>query len=164
MSLMDALIGERTIALNRYQLDIPSCPSPLDVESFSGTEMLSQLYHYSISFTSADKDIDVAHMLIKPASLTMGGGILRSLAQSRRVHGVITAFSRISSSADQAAYQITLEPYLSLLDKQFRSHRFFVIRLVLTPASWGTTRTNNTINRLPVACQLHARAIPSVGG
>ncbi|EML2224171.1 type VI secretion system tip protein VgrG [Klebsiella aerogenes] len=126
MSLMDALIGERTIALNRYQLDIPSCPSPLDVESFSGTEMLSQLYHYSISFTSADKDIDVAHMLSKPASLTMGGGILRSLAQSRRVHGVITAFSRISSSADQAAYQITLEPYLSLLDKQFRSHRFFV--------------------------------------
>ncbi|EOC0542257.1 hypothetical protein ACI01F_004142, partial [Cronobacter sakazakii] len=38
-----ALTGSR---LNRYRLDIPSCPSLLDVEDFSGVEAMSQLYHY----------------------------------------------------------------------------------------------------------------------
>ncbi|EOW1054737.1 hypothetical protein ACN15M_004233, partial [Cronobacter sakazakii] len=36
-----ALTGSR---LNRYRLDIPSCPSLLDVEDFSGVEAMSQLY------------------------------------------------------------------------------------------------------------------------
>ncbi len=58
--------------------------------------------------------------------LTMGGGALsQQLADCKRVHGVVTAFRRISSSEDQSTYQITLQPFLSLLDKQFpRSHRF----------------------------------------
>ena len=62
--------------------------------------------------------------------LTMGGGALQQLADCKRVHGVVTAFRRISSSEDQSKYQITLEPFLSLLDKQFRSHRFFVNKSV----------------------------------
>lgn len=116
--------------LNRYQLDIPSCTASLDVEEFSGTEKLSELYYYTITFTSAEKNIDAAQLLSKPAMLTMGGGALQQLADCKRVHGVVTAFRRISSSEDQSKYQITLEPFLSLLDKQFRSHRFFVNKSV----------------------------------
>lgn len=41
--------------LNRYQLDIPSCTASLDVEEFSGAEKLSELYYYTITFTSAEK-------------------------------------------------------------------------------------------------------------
>lgn len=110
--------------LNRYQLDIPSCTASLDVEEFSGAEKLSELYYYTITFTSAEKNIDAAQLLSKPAMLTMGGGALQQLADCKRVHGVVTAFRRISSSEDQSTYQITLQPFLSLLDKQFRSHRF----------------------------------------
>lgn len=116
--------------LNRYQLDIPSCTASLDVEEFSGAEKLSELYYYTITFTSAEKNIDAAQLLSKPAMLTMGGGALQQLADCKRVHGVVTAFRRISSSEDQSKYQITLEPFLSLLDKQFRSHRFFVNKSV----------------------------------
>ncbi len=117
-------------SLNRYQLNIPSCTSPLDVEDFCGTEALSQLYRYDISFTSTDKYIDASQLLSKPASLAMNGGILQSMIEQKVVHGVVTHFERISGSADQANYMITLEPFLSLLGNQFRTHRFFVNKSV----------------------------------
>ncbi|VGJ40854.1 VgrG protein [Klebsiella pneumoniae] len=94
--------------LNRYQLDIPSCTASLDVEEFSGAEKLSELYYYTITFTSAEKNIDAAQLLSKPAMLTMGGGALQQLADCKRVHGVVTAFRRISSSEDQSKYQMIL--------------------------------------------------------
>lgn len=117
-------------SLNRYRLNIPSCPSLLDVEEFSGTESISQMYCYDIIFTSTDKQLDVSWFLRKPVSLTMGLGPLENMSRQKNVHGVITDFRRLSGSADQARYRITLKPYLSLLDKQFRSHRFFVNRSV----------------------------------
>ncbi|CNJ01341.1 type VI secretion system Vgr family protein [Yersinia intermedia] len=116
--------------LNRYRLDIPSCLSPLDVEDFSGNEGLSNTYHYNILFTSTDKNIDADQLLRKPATLTMGTGLLQSLMEQKVVHGVITDFRRISGSADQVNYQITLEPFIVLLDNQYRTHRFFVNKSV----------------------------------
>ncbi|HAZ0553235.1 TPA: type VI secretion system tip protein VgrG [Enterobacter hormaechei] len=127
-SLQNVLSGAGT--LNRYRLDIPSCPSPLDVEDFSGIESLSRIYRYDIIFTSTDKHLDAACFLCKPATLTMGGGLLESLTEQKKVHGVITHFRRISGSADQTQYLITLKPFLFLLDKQHRSHRFFVNKSV----------------------------------
>ncbi|MES0268306.1 type VI secretion system tip protein VgrG [Citrobacter sedlakii] len=129
-TLQNTLSGLMNTTLNRYQLDIPSCTSPLDVEDFCRTETLSQLYRYDISFTSTDRNVEASQLLSKPATLTMGGGILQSLTEHKRVHGVVTHFERISSSADQTEYMITLEPFLSLLDKQFRTHRFFVDKSV----------------------------------
>ncbi|EKM5064025.1 type VI secretion system tip protein VgrG [Cronobacter turicensis] len=116
--------------LNRYRLDIPSCPSLLDVEDFSGFEAMSQLYHYDIRFTSSDLNIDATQLLSKPATLTMGAGPLTGLAEQKVVHGVVTHFNRISGSRDQAIYQIIIEPFLALLGNQFRTHRFFVNKSV----------------------------------
>ncbi|MEG6089031.1 type VI secretion system tip protein VgrG [Enterobacter hormaechei] len=127
-SLQNVLTGAGT--LNRYRLDIPSCPSPLDVEDLSGIEGLSRIYRYDIIFTSTDKHLDAAWFLCKPATLTMGGGLLESPTEQKKVHGVITHFRRISGSADQTQYLITLKPFLFLLDKQHRSHRFFVNKSV----------------------------------
>ncbi|NCH89353.1 type VI secretion system tip protein VgrG [Cronobacter dublinensis] len=126
MSLTDTLTRITNTTLNRYHLDIPSCTAPLDVEEFSGREALSELYDYQIIFTSPDTDIQAGQLISKPATLTMGGGLLECLAESRRVHGVVTTFERISCSADQATYLIHLAPFLALLDKPFRTHRFFV--------------------------------------
>ncbi|MEG5816709.1 type VI secretion system tip protein VgrG [Enterobacter hormaechei] len=126
--LQNVLSGAGT--LNRYRLDIPSCPSPLDVEDFSGIEGLSRIYRYDIIFTTTDKHLEAAWFLCKPATLTMGGGLLESLTEQKKVHGVITHFRRITGSADQTQYLITLKPFLFLLDKQHRSHRFFVNKSV----------------------------------
>lgn len=116
--------------LNRYRLEVDSCPSLLDVEDFTGEEKLSGTYRYVIHFTSPDKDIPAEQMLRKPASLTMAGGMLKQLTEQKRVHGVITQFERLTGSADQATYRVTLEPKLVLLDRQFRTHRFFINKSV----------------------------------
>ncbi|KKY85935.1 type IV secretion protein Rhs [Enterobacter cloacae] len=116
--------------LNRYRLDIPSSPSPLDVEEFSGSESMSRMYSYDIIFTSTNKHLDASELLRKPASLTMGEGLLKPLTGQKKVHGVITDFRRLSGSADQMLYRVTLKPFLFLLDKQHRSHRFFVNKSV----------------------------------
>ena len=133
MSLTDSLqkaLSAVTGGLNRYRLAIPSCTSPIDVEGFSGTEGLSTQYRYDITFTSSDQDINSSRILMKPVTLTMGTGPLVGLTDQKVVHGVVTHFQRIGGSRDQATYQITLEPFLSLLDKQFRTHRFFINKSV----------------------------------
>jgi type VI secretion system secreted protein VgrG len=112
--------------LNRYRLDIPSCTASLDVETFTGKEFISELYYYQVLFTSSDQDISSAQLLTRPATLTMGTGPLMGPTGQKVVHGVVTHFKRISGSRDQATYQIIIEPFLSLLRKQFRTHRFFV--------------------------------------
>ncbi|MFS3557159.1 type VI secretion system Vgr family protein [Citrobacter braakii] len=116
--------------LNRYFLSISSCSSALDVEDFSGSEGLSRNYYYDILFTSADKDIQANQLLRQMATLTMDAGKLASMTTQKIVHGVITDFQRLSGSADESRYHITLTPYLSLLDKQFRTHRFFINKSV----------------------------------
>ncbi|WP_249215984.1 type VI secretion system tip protein VgrG [Citrobacter sp. JGM124] len=116
--------------LNRYRLDIPSCTADIDVEDFSGSEVMSALYRYTITFTSSDKNIDARQLLGQPAILTMGGGSLLSLTACKVVHGVITRFERTGGSADEARYGIVLEPFLALLGNQFRTHRFFVNKSV----------------------------------
>jgi type VI secretion system secreted protein VgrG len=92
------------------------------VEEFNGKEFMSELYHYDIIFTSSDQNISSAQLLTKPATLTMGTGPLMGLTGQKVVHGVVTHFKRISGSRDQATYQIIIEPFLSLLRKQFRTH------------------------------------------
>ncbi|WP_249168467.1 type VI secretion system Vgr family protein [Erwinia sp. E602] len=134
MSLTDTLQNAETAitgtTLNRYRLDIPSCTADIDVEEFNGTEFMSGLYCYTILFTSRDKGISSAQLMSKPATLRMGGGSLFALAEQKVVHGVITHFKRISGSRDQVTWQIIIEPFLSLLEKQFRTHRFFVNKSV----------------------------------
>lgn len=116
--------------LNRYSLNIPSCPYPLDVERFEGLEQVSELYHYTVYFTSPHPDLTPDMLLNKPASLSMGIGALLNPTTGKVVHGVITSFRRLTGSRDQVQYEIIIEPFLSLLDKQFRTHRFFVNKSV----------------------------------
>lgn len=134
MSLTDTLKNTLSAltegGLNRYRLDIPSCTASLDVEEFNGREFMSELYYYEVIFTSSDQNISSAQLLTKPATLTMGTGPLMGLTGQKVVHGVVTHFKRISGSRDQATYQIIIEPFLSLLRNQFRTHRFFVNKSV----------------------------------
>ncbi|MEB5922994.1 type VI secretion system Vgr family protein [Franconibacter daqui] len=129
-TLKNTLSAIKESGLNRYRLDIPSCTASLDVEEFNGNEFMSELYTYTIIFTSSDQNISSAQLLTRPATLTMGTGPLMGLTGQKVVHGVVTHFKRISGSRDQATYQIIIEPFLSLLRKQFRTHRFYVNKSV----------------------------------
>ncbi|NTZ51639.1 type VI secretion system Vgr family protein [Citrobacter gillenii] len=117
-------------SLNRYSLTISSCPYELDVERFEGLEQLSVLYHYSVRFTCGTSELTADMFLNQPVLLTMKGGELLSARPVKFVHGVVTHFRRLAGSRDQVSHEIIVEPYLSLLDKQFRTHRFFVNKSV----------------------------------
>ncbi|MGE2764119.1 type VI secretion system Vgr family protein [Escherichia coli] len=134
MSLTDTLNNALSAltegGLNRYRLDIPSCTASPDVETFRGEECMSGLYQYTVLFTSSDLNISASQLLSKPATLTMGTGPLTGLSGQKVVHGVVTDFSRVSGSRDQATYRIIIEPFLSLLGRQYRTHRFFVNKSV----------------------------------
>jgi len=115
------------LSLNRYHLKIKGCTTPLDVESFRGREGLSTRYRYDVELTSADKDINPAAMLMKNVTF-----IMQTLPETafhhtvapevqRTLYGVITHFSRLSVSNDEATYSLTFEPRLSLLDNARRS-------------------------------------------
>ncbi|WP_202404630.1 type VI secretion system Vgr family protein [Pantoea sp. Seng] len=115
---------------NRYSLHIPACNAVIDVESLNGTEALSANYQYDVLFTSPDKDISPEKTLRKAVTLTMRTGSLLEPDSQKIVHGYITDFRRLTGSADQVSYLIIIEPRFALLDKQFRSHRFFVNKSV----------------------------------
>ncbi|HEE0142705.1 TPA: type VI secretion system tip protein VgrG [Citrobacter youngae] len=116
--------------LNRYSLSVSSCPHELDVERFEGLEQLSVRYHYSVRFTCSASELTAGMFLNQPALLTMKGGELLHALPVKFVHGVVTHFRRLTGSRDQVSHEIIVEPYLSLLDKQFRTHRFFINKSV----------------------------------
>jgi type VI secretion system secreted protein VgrG len=127
---MENITQIKGTTLNRYRLNIPACPYPLDVESFDGLEQMSVFYHYTIRFTCLHPDLTAEMMLSKSVTLTMGIGELFSPVVGKVVHGVVTHFRRVAGSRDQCRYEIILEPFISLLDKQFRTHRFFINKSV----------------------------------
>ncbi|HAU5564367.1 TPA: type VI secretion system tip protein VgrG [Serratia fonticola] len=133
MTPSDILISAKTLlssTLNRYSLQIIGCDSFIDVESLNGMEALSANYQYDVLFTSPDKDISPEKMLRKAVTLTMRTGSLLEPESQKIVHGYITDFRRLTGSADQVSYLIIIEPRFALLDKQYRTHRFFVNKSV----------------------------------
>ncbi|MDI2113950.1 type VI secretion system tip protein VgrG, partial [Commensalibacter nepenthis] len=100
---------------NRYHLSISGCSSSIDIQSFHGTERLSEPFSYQIRFTSVDLNITPQDVLNCSAKFFFQDP--SDLEPQRRVYGVITAFSKISSSKDQTSYGVTLEPRLALLRK-----------------------------------------------
>ncbi|MND52010.1 Phage-related baseplate assembly protein [compost metagenome] len=116
---------------NHYTLEIDELDAvELDVLSFNGEEWLSQPFKYRVAFTSATQDIEAAKVLGKDASFQMGSSghapvNAISGAASRTLHGVITGFKRLSSSRDEARYEVTLQARLALLSrgKQYRIYQ-----------------------------------------
>lgn len=103
---------------NHHQLTIAGNTAPLDVLSFAGHEALSQPSDYAIRFTSTNKAISPQSMLMQLAVFTLNDPKTREALRALR--GVITSFARLSVSADETHYSVTLQPRLALLS---RSHQ-----------------------------------------
>ncbi|KOY60068.1 hypothetical protein AM629_21450, partial [Photorhabdus heterorhabditis] len=56
---------------SRYRLKVWNNTAPLDVLAFTGQEYLSQPFCYTIEFTSPEKAIAPAQMLMQDASFTL---------------------------------------------------------------------------------------------
>lgn len=132
MSLLDSVKTQLSGSLNRYQLQVQGCAEHLDVEHFIGRETLSDCYRYQVTFTSSAQDLQAQQLLRRSATFSFVGTHipLAQLAQVKSaekvVHGIVTDFKRLAGSADQAQYQLTIEPFFALLRHQKRSYRFFL--------------------------------------
>jgi type VI secretion system secreted protein VgrG len=121
---------------SRHKLVVHSLPVALDVLAFEGKEQLSQPFCYRVEFTSIDQDIGAERVLGKTAEFSLHAAphtlpiAIRGLPTPpvnalRTLHGVITGFKRLSGSADEARYEVILQPRLALLGRgrQFRIYQ-----------------------------------------
>ena len=117
---------------NYYSLSIDrlNALTQLSVVSLNGQEVLNEPWHYEITFTSPEKQLDINAILKQPASLTFyapalikqptGISSLDQPAKTRTIHGVITEFSLISVSKEETCYQVILKPRVALLANEHR--------------------------------------------
>ncbi|MDN0122316.1 type VI secretion system tip protein VgrG [Yersinia aleksiciae] len=110
---------------SHHKLVVRNSTAPVDVLGFEGHESLSQPFCYDIQFTSADKAIDPATMLMQDASLTLAAPVAEAFGVTVQqtqwvIHGVVTGFKRLSASKDECRYELSLQPRLALLS---RSHQ-----------------------------------------
>ena len=90
----------------------------MDVLTFEGREQLSTPFRYDIQFTSTDKAITPELVLMQDGAFSLTAPPVQGMpvqAPLRTLYGVITGFKHLSSSQDEARYEVRLEPRMALL-------------------------------------------------
>jgi type VI secretion system secreted protein VgrG len=126
---------------SRHKLSVADLDATLDVLTFEGEESLSQPFKYTVEFTCVEQDIAAEQILGQYATFSLHAAPYKAPLKytysseeakkeklkltQRTLYGVITGFKRLSSSNDEARYEITLQPRLALLDKgkQYRIYQ-----------------------------------------
>ncbi|HHC2087474.1 DUF2345 domain-containing protein [Klebsiella pneumoniae] len=108
---------------SHHALKIRGLSCGVDVLSFEGKEQLSAPFRYDIQFTSSDKSIAPESVLMQDGAFSLTAPPVQGIPTQtplRTLYGVITGFKQLSSSRDEARYEVRLEPRLALLS---RSHQ-----------------------------------------
>ncbi len=103
---------------SHHKLKIRGLQSPVDVLTFTGHEQLSSPFRYDIEFTSTDKAIAPESVLMQDGAFSLTAPPVQGMPVQtalRTLHGVITGFKHLSSSQDEARYEVRLEPRMVLL-------------------------------------------------
>ena len=111
---MDILVFDHSY----HKLKIRGLQSPVDVLTFEGREQLSTPFRYDIQFTSTDKAITPELVLMQDGAFSLTAPPVQGMPVQtalRTLHGVITGFKHLSSSQDEARYEVRLEPRMALL-------------------------------------------------
>ncbi|HEB2671179.1 TPA: type VI secretion system Vgr family protein, partial [Escherichia coli] len=93
---------------------------PADVLTFTGHEQLSSPFRYDIEFTSTNKAITPESVLMQDGAFSLTAPPVQGMPVQtalRTLHGVITSFKHLSSSQDEARYEVRLEPRMALLTR-----------------------------------------------
>ncbi len=101
-----------------HKLKIRGLKSPVDVLTFTGHEQLSSPFRYDIEFTSTNKAITPESVLMQDGAFSLTAPPVQGMPVQtalRTLHGVITSFKHLSSSQDEARYEVRLEPRMALL-------------------------------------------------
>ena len=105
---------------SHHKLKIRGLQGPVDVLTFEGREQLSTPFRYDIEFTSTDKAITPESVLMQDSAFSLTAPPVQGMpvqAPLRTLYGVITGFKHLSSSQDEARYEVRLEPRMALLTR-----------------------------------------------
>lgn len=126
--------------LQAYELKLAPQPAPFSIVKFVGNDKISQLYEYEIEFTSPMAGIPMDQVLGRPARFIIDpidpnmGHLQRMFGENaaqfstkppaQTVHGIITKFDELETSADETRYRVRLEPTMADLDRGKTSRLF----------------------------------------
>ncbi|HAN2018136.1 TPA: type VI secretion system tip protein VgrG [Escherichia coli] len=113
-------MGIQNFDHSHHKLKIRGLKSPVDVLTFTGHEQLSLPFRYDIQFTSSDKAIAPESVLMQDGAFSLTAPPVQGMPVQtalRTLHGVITGFKHLSSSQDEARYEVRLEPRMALLTR-----------------------------------------------
>ncbi|HEL3704973.1 TPA: type VI secretion system tip protein VgrG [Escherichia coli] len=105
---------------SHHKLKIRGLKSPADVLTFTSHEQLSSPFRYDIEFTSTNKAITPESVLMQDGAFSLTAPPVQGMPVQtalRTLHGVITSFKHLSSSQDEARYEVRLEPRMALLTR-----------------------------------------------
>ena len=105
---------------SHHKLKIRGLKSPADVLTFTGHEQLSSPFRYDIEFTSTNKAITPESVLMQDGAFSLTAPPVQGMPVQtalRTLHGVITSFKHLSSSQNEARYEVRLEPRMALLTR-----------------------------------------------
>ncbi len=94
---------------SHHALKIRGLSSGVDVLSFEGKEQLSAPFRYDIQFTSSDKSIAPESVLMQDGAFSLTAPPVQGIPTQtplRTLYGVITGFKQLSSSRDEARYEV----------------------------------------------------------
>ncbi|CFR22111.1 type VI secretion system Vgr family protein [Yersinia kristensenii] len=108
---------KQSLRQSRYHVAVHDCPHFLDVLSFHAEESFSRPWQYHVSLTCSESDIACDTLLLKPGSFTFQTPMFNGgpAVPVRTVYGVVQSFRRLSTSADETRYSLTLVPRIALL-------------------------------------------------
>lgn len=126
--------------LQAYELKLAPQPAPFSIVKFAGNDKISELYEYEIEFTSPMAGIPMDQVLGRPARFIIDpidpnmGHLQRMFGENaeqfstkppaQTVHGIITKFDELETSADETRYRVRLEPTMADLNRGKTSRLF----------------------------------------
>ncbi|KVC19970.1 type VI secretion protein Vgr [Burkholderia diffusa] len=123
-----------------YELKLAPHPAPTSVLKFVGRDAVSELYRYDIEFTSPMAGLPMDQVVGRPAKFIVTpvdpnmdylrrmfgeqAAQFSKMPPAYTIHGVITEFDELGTSADETHYRVRLEPTLSDLNRGVTSRLF----------------------------------------
>ena len=93
----------------------------LKVTGFTGTEGISELFHFQIEFCSDERDIDFTGVVGQACVLEIANS-----AGSRYINGIVRRFARTGEGVNLTYYSAEVVPMHWLLTKRYKSRVFTV--------------------------------------
>jgi len=133
-------MGSMVLPSQAYEVKLAPQPAPFSVLKFSGYDAVSELYRYEVEFTSPVANLPVEKVLGRRAKFIIdpidpNAEYLRhmfgenaekfsDMPPARTIHGVVTQFVELETSADETRYTLVIEPRTADLARGKKSRLF----------------------------------------